>query len=83
MIIFLDDNGSVEDFDKSVDVLKAMFLIRRALFLLTPQTIKNCFRKAGVQRASHIESDEIEEITPTIVESLHVPEIFRQRILKV
>ena len=51
-----------------------MFLIRRALFLLTPQTIKNCFRKARVQRANQIESDEIEEITPTIDESLHVPE---------
>ena len=40
------------------------------------QTIKSCFRKAGVQRASQIESDEIGEITPTIDESLHVPENF-------
>ena len=31
---------------KSVDILRAMHMLKRAWFLVMPTTIKNCFRKA-------------------------------------
>ena len=67
MVIYLDQNNSVEQFAKGIDLLKALFMLRRAFFLLTPQTIQNCFIKAGIMRT------DLEVIENDIQETIIVP----------
>ena len=43
----VNDGTSIIDYAKSIDVLKALHMLKRAWFLVSPATIENCFRKAG------------------------------------
>ena len=47
LVLAIDNGENLESYTKSVSVLKAIFLIERSLFLISPQTITNCFKKAG------------------------------------
>ena len=47
MVIAIDNGVKLDDFARSVCILKALYLLTRAFFLLSPSTIYNCFRKAG------------------------------------
>jgi hypothetical protein len=47
MLQAVNDGTSIIDYAKSIDILKALHMLKRAWFLVSPTTIKNCFRKAG------------------------------------
>ena len=47
MISRTDDGGDIDSFMKEVKILKAISLFKRAIFLVTPETTTNCFKKAG------------------------------------
>jgi hypothetical protein len=47
MLQAVDNGTSIIDYAKSIDILKALHMLKRAWFLVSPTTIKNCFRKAG------------------------------------
>ena len=44
---------------KQITVLKAMHMMKRALFMVKPSTIQNCFKKAGFVIESQAEVEEI------------------------
>ncbi|CAE1275072.1 unnamed protein product [Acanthosepion pharaonis] len=44
---------------KQITVLKAMHMLKRALFMVKPSTIQNCFKKAGFVIESQAEVEEI------------------------
>jgi hypothetical protein len=46
-ISFLERGESKDAFVKHVDILRAMRMLKHAWWLVTPETIHNCFRKAG------------------------------------
>ena len=63
MVIAIDNGVEPDDFARSISVLKALYMLKRAFFLLTPSAIYNCFRKAGfVLHVLRQEQREIEEI---------------------
>lgn len=47
-LLFLQANAekSTQEFVKSITILDAMFMLKRSLFLLSPVSIENCFKKA-------------------------------------
>ena len=47
LVITVDNNGTVDHFANEAEFLTAIFMIKRAFFLVTPQTKTNCFKKAG------------------------------------
>ena len=47
LVITVENNGTFDQFAKNMDILTAIFMIKRAFFLVTSQTITNCFKKAG------------------------------------
>jgi hypothetical protein len=47
MLQAVDNGTSIIDYAKSIDILKALHMLKRAWFLVSPTTIQNCFRKAG------------------------------------
>ena len=47
MLHAISDGTPIIDYVKSVDILKALHMLKRAWFLVLPTTIENCFRKAG------------------------------------
>ncbi|CAF3529210.1 unnamed protein product [Rotaria socialis] len=47
MLQVVNDGTSIIDYAKSIDILKALHMLKRAWFLFSPATIENCFRKAG------------------------------------
>ena len=51
MVLALDSGVNVDMFAKNVYLLKSMFMLKRAFFLLTPDTINNCFRKSKIERS--------------------------------
>ena len=61
LVIHVDGGSEVADFAKKVDILKAMYLLRRAVFMLTPGSIQNCFRKAGF-RSDIPENSQVQEV---------------------
>ena len=63
MVIAIDNGVKLDDFVRSISVLKAVYMLKRAFFLVTPSTIYNCFRKAGfVLHVLRQKEREIEEI---------------------
>ena len=52
MLTFIDDNPdkSINDFAQTIDVLQALYLVKRAWFLVKPESISNIFRKCGFIR---------------------------------
>lgn len=52
----IESGISMNDYIKSIDFLKALHMLKRAWFLVSPTTISNCFRKAGIQRKAESES---------------------------
>jgi hypothetical protein len=69
-----------QEFSKSISILDAMFMLKRALFLVTPATIVNCFRKGKfildeneIEDESHLEEEseefqnfvDIDKLIPT------------------
>ena len=63
MVIAIDNGVEPDDIARSISVLKAIYMLKRAFFLLTPSTSYNCFRKAGfVLHVLRQEQREIEEI---------------------
>ena len=63
MVIAIDDSVKPDDFARSISVLKALYMLKRVFFLVTPSTIYNCFRKAGfVLHVLRQEQRKIEEI---------------------
>ena len=56
-------NGkSVTDFVKSITLLDAMHMLKRAWWLVTPTTIQNCFKKAGFLNLDTVDDVEIREV---------------------
>ena len=45
MLIGVENEMTTQEFSKTITVLDAMFILKRALFLIKPETIQNCFRK--------------------------------------
>jgi hypothetical protein len=45
---------SIDQFSKQVDVLQAMHMLKRSWWLVTPTTIRNCFRKAGFWKPTEV-----------------------------
>lgn len=65
MLQAIETGASMSDFAKSIDFLKALHMLKRAWFLVSPTTIRNCFRKAGfVIDSTDIELDEVPETQP-------------------
>ena len=64
LVIHVDGGSEVADFAKKVDILKAMYLLRRAVFMLTPGSYQNCFRKAGF-RSDIPENSQVQEVEET------------------
>lgn len=52
----------MDKFLKNITVLKALHIIKRSWWLVTPQTITNCFRKCGIFIESESNEPEISEI---------------------
>ena len=67
MAIAIDNCVKPDDFARSISVLKALYMSKRAFFLLTPSTIYNCFRKTGF--VLHVLRQEQREI-----EAINIPE---------
>lgn len=46
LITYLDDNdkSTIEEFSKTVNVLQALYLVKHAWSLISPESIANCFR---------------------------------------
>lgn len=44
-ICFLEAGKKIEDFKKSIDILTALHIAKRAYWMVTPDTILNCFKK--------------------------------------
>ena len=62
-VIAIDNGDKPDDFARSISVLMALYMLKRAFVLLTPSTIYNCFRKAGfVLHVLQKEQRKIEEI---------------------
>lgn len=47
-LLHLECGLSLKEFSKKIDVLEALQMIKSAWFNVTPETICNCFRKAGI-----------------------------------
>ena len=63
MVIAMDNGVKPDHFARSICVLKALYMLKRAFFLLTPSIIYKCFRKTGfVLHVLRQEQREIEEI---------------------
>ena len=45
MVIGVENGMTTQEFSETITVLDAMFMLKRALFLIKPETIQNCFRK--------------------------------------
>ena len=42
---------TVQEFTKSkIDILTAIYMLKRALFLVKPSTVTNCFKKARIMK---------------------------------
>lgn len=59
MIKAVEQDTSAIEFSKSIDLLKACHMLKRSWFLVTPSTIKNCFKKAGFISNDDEEADEL------------------------
>ena len=46
-LLSLDRGESLASFTKSITILQALHMLKQALLLVKPDTIRNCFRKAG------------------------------------
>ena len=57
-LIALENGFSLDQYKSSVNILKAMHMLKRALWLVKPTTVSNCFRKAGFDLA---ELEDVEE----------------------
>ena len=70
MVFSLDAGVKPDDFAKSITISKALYMLKRSVFLMKPSTISNCFSKAGfeVNTESTIvsEDDEPEVVLPGI-----------------
>ena len=63
MVIAFDNGVKPDNFARSTSVLKALYMLKRAFFLLTPSTIYNCFGKTSFAlRILRQEQQEIEVI---------------------
>lgn len=57
----------MDTFLKKFSILDALYIVKRSWWLVTPQTIKNCFRKSGISKelvseeVCQNESDESDE----------------------
>lgn len=51
-LLFLENEQPVSKFTKTIDVLEALNMIKHSWELVTPTTIRNCFRKAGFHHPS-------------------------------
>jgi len=47
MLQAIEEGCSIIDYAKSIDVLVALHMLKQAWLLVSPATIRNCFRKAG------------------------------------
>lgn len=57
-LLALEAGMSLEQFSKSVNILQALQIIKRAWWLVTPTVINNCFRKAGFLNCAEDSNDE-------------------------
>uniref|UniRef100_A0A0A1X5Q4 Tigger transposable element-derived protein 6 n=1 Tax=Zeugodacus cucurbitae TaxID=28588 RepID=A0A0A1X5Q4_ZEUCU len=46
--ILAAEGGFMANFLKSVNILRVLYIVKRTWWLVTPQTIRNCFKKAGI-----------------------------------
>ncbi|XP_061391547.1 tigger transposable element-derived protein 4-like, partial [Musca vetustissima] len=51
----------MEKFLRSISILRALYIIKRCWWLATPQTIQNCFKKAGIFKDDESKEPDITE----------------------
>ncbi|XP_055905882.1 tigger transposable element-derived protein 6-like [Eupeodes corollae] len=60
---------TIEEFSKSLTFLQAMHISKYCLWLITPSTVRNCFRKAGFFEEIEEESEDDVTITDNLVDN--------------
>lgn len=53
MLASIDEGSTPQQFSKSVNIRLALFMLKRALFLVKPETIRHCFEKAGFSKSDN------------------------------
>lgn len=81
MMSAIESGVKMQEFIKKLDGFSAMYMLKRALFLVKPSTVTNCFRKAQIVKEDVLmETDPVEdeptEVSPTDLS----PEAFEQWI---
>ncbi|XP_017472800.1 PREDICTED: tigger transposable element-derived protein 6-like [Rhagoletis zephyria] len=61
---------TVKEYLKSISILDALYYIKRSWWLVTPQTIQNCFQKAGFDVANEADQDEEGETEVTFLDQV-------------
>lgn len=51
--MLIDSTGSASELSRSINLLDAVYFIKHAWERVTPSTIRNCFRKAGLIHGNH------------------------------
>nr|XP_036214104.1 trypsin zeta-like [Bactrocera oleae] len=65
--ILAAEGGIMAKFLKSISILRALFIIKRTWWLVTPQIIQNCFKKAGIHDGIHV-ADSLDDINSSDVQ---------------
>lgn len=65
--ILAAEGGIMAKFLKSISILRALYIIKRTWWLVTPQTIQNCFKKAGIHDGIHV-ADSLDDINSSDVQ---------------
>lgn len=77
-LLAVEKGIDLQEFCKSITVLDALQLAKRAWWLVTPTTIKKCFRKAGfVKNSTEIVSEAVNE------DVIDIPEDIRDEFFKI
>ncbi|XP_055855001.1 tigger transposable element-derived protein 6-like [Episyrphus balteatus] len=74
-LLAIENGVTIKQFSKSITILRALMYIKRAWWLVKPDTISNCYQKAGFLPGENSEP-EVEEIWDVPIE----PTIFEEYV---